>query len=155
MKPILEGSGRTKYTAQKQVAVSVVEELPKRPYVWAQVVDDVEAKALLPLISRWVELGSTVCSDTWKSYTGVAANGYVHRMVKHNEGEYSDGKGNHINDLEGFWGYLKRRLSAKGGIRKERLPLYLAEYVWKYNHRNDSIDLQKKLILQQLGRCHV
>jgi transposase len=119
------------------------------------VVDDLEAKTLLPLISRWVELGSTVCSDTWKSYTGVAANGYVHRMVKHNEGEYSDGKGNHINDLEGFWGYLKRRLSAKGGIRKERLPLYLAEYVWKYNHRNDSIDLQKKLILQQLGRCHV
>ena len=88
MKPILEGSGRTKDTAQKQVAVSVVEELPKRPYLvfyagvgrlWAQVVDDVEAKALLPLISRWVELGSTVCSDTWKSYTGVAANGYVHR----------------------------------------------------------------------------
>ena len=76
-------------------------------------------------------------------------------MVKHNEGEYSDGKGNHINGLEEFWGYLKRRLSAKGGIRKEKLPLYLAEYVWKYNHRNDSIDLQKKLILQQLGRCHV
>jgi len=50
---------------------------------------------------------------------------------------------------------LKRRLSAKGGIRKERLPLYLAEYVWKYNHRNDSIDLQKKLILQQFGRRHV
>ena len=96
-----------------------------------------------------------VYSDTWKSYTGVAANGYVHRMVKQHEGEYSDGKGYHINDLEGFWGYLKRRLSAKGGIRKERLPLYLAEYVWKYNHRNDSIDLQKKLILQQLGRCHV
>jgi len=56
---------------------------------------------------------------------------------------------------ERYSGYLKRRLSAKGGIRKERLPLYLAEYVWKYNHRNDSIDLQKKLILQQLGRCHV
>ena len=47
--------------------------------VWAQVVDDLEAKTLLFLISRWVELGSTVCSDTWKSYTGVAANGYVHR----------------------------------------------------------------------------
>ena len=46
--------------------------------VWAQVVSDVEAKTLLPLITRWVELGSTVCSDTWKSYTGVAANGYVH-----------------------------------------------------------------------------
>ena len=123
--------------------------------VWAQVVPDVEAKTLLSLISGGVELGSTVCSDTWKSYTGVAANGYVHRMVKHNEGEYSDCKSNHINGLEGFWGYLKRRLSAKGGIRKERLPLYLAEYVWKYNLRNDSIDLQKKLILKQLERCYV
>ena len=76
-------------------------------------------------------------------------------MVKVDDDEYSDGKSNHINGLEGFWGYLKRRLSAKGGIRKERLPLYLAAIVWQYNHRNDSFDLQKKLILQQLGRCHV
>ena len=65
---------------------------------------------------------------------------------------YSDGKGNHINGLEGFWGYLKRRLAAKGGIRKERLPLYLAEYVWRYNHRNDSIQIQKKRIMKQLER---
>ena len=28
--------------------------------VWAQVVDDVEAKTLLPLISRWVELGRSI-----------------------------------------------------------------------------------------------
>ena len=118
--------------------------------VWAQVVPDVEARTIMPLISRWVEAGSIVCSDTWKSYTGVAAKGYVHRLVKHHKGEYSDSKGNHINGLEGFWGYLKRRLAAKGGIRKERLPLYLAEYVWRYNHRNENIESQKKLIMKQL-----
>ena len=111
-------------------------------------------EALQPLPLR-VEVGSTVCSDTWPSYTGVAAKGYVHRLVRHHKGEYSDGKGNHINGLEGFWGYLKRRLTAKGGIRKERLPLYLAEYVWRYNHRNDSIQIQKKLILKQLERHQV
>ena len=83
---------------------------------------------------------------------GLAAKGYVHRLVKHHKGEYSDRKGNHINGLEGFWGYLKRRLAAKGGIRKERLPLYLAEYVWRYNHRNDSIQIQKILIMKQLER---
>jgi len=27
------------------------------------------------------------------------------------------------------------------------LPLYLAEYVWRYNHRNDNIENQKKLIM--------
>ena len=123
--------------------------------VWAEVVPDVEAKTLMPLIFRRVEAGSTVCSDTWTSYTGVAAKGYVHRLVKHHKGEYSDGKGNHINGLEGFWGYLKRRLAAKGGIRKERLPLYLAEYVWRYNHRNVSIETQKKLIMKQLEGLYI
>jgi transposase len=42
---------------------------------------------------------------------------------------------NHINGLEGFFGYLKRQLVSRGGIRRERLPLYLAEYVWRYNNR--------------------
>ncbi|MCD6149282.1 transposase [bacterium] len=59
----------------------------------------------------------------------MTSRGYVYRFVKHSENEYSDKKGNHINGLEGFWGYLKRKLAAKGGIRKEKLPLYLGEYV--------------------------
>jgi transposase-like protein len=114
--------------------------LCRKGKVWAEIVPDVEAKTLIPLIKQRVKPGSTVCSDTWKSYTGIAAKGYVHRLVEHGKGEYSDKKGNHINGLEGFWGYLKRRLAAKGGIRKERLPLYLAEYVWRYNHRNMSVN---------------
>ena len=54
-----------------------------------------------------------------------------------------------------IWGYLKRRLAAKGGIRQERLPLYLAEYVWHYNHRNDTIETQKKLIMKQLEKLRI
>ncbi len=42
----------------------------------------------------------TVCSNTWESYTGVAANSYIHRPVKHQEGEYSDDDENHFNGLE-------------------------------------------------------
>jgi len=119
--------------------------------VWAQVVPNVEAKTLMPLIDKRVTPGSIICSDTWKSYTGIAARGYVHRLVEHGKGEYADAHGNHINGLEGFWGYLKRRLTAKGGIRKERLPLYLAEYVWRYNHRKNSIDQNVKNILKLLS----
>ena len=115
--------------------------------VWAEVVDDVEADTLQPLISRKVSTGSTVCSDTWKAYTGIAARGYVHRLVNHGEKQYSDGKGNQINGLEGFWGFLKRKLASKGGITKQKLPLYLAEYVWRYNHRNDSDRIKMRRIL--------
>jgi len=117
--------------------------------VWAEIVPDVEANTLIPLITKRVKCGSTICSDTWKSYTGIATRGYVHRLVDHAKGEYADKQGNHINGLEGFWGYLKRKLASKGGIRKERLPLYLAEYIWRYNHRKIKIEKQidKLLIL--------
>jgi len=103
-----------------------------------------------PLISQKVSTGSIVCSDTWKAYTGIAARGYVHRLVNHGEHQYTDGKGNHINGLEGFWGYLKRKLASKGGIRREKLPLYLGEYVWRYNHRNESDMVKIKRIVKLL-----
>ena len=118
--------------------------------VWAEIVSDVEAETLLPLLKQRVVAGATVCSDTFTSYTGVAARGYIHRLVRHEQQQYSDGQGNHINGLEGFWGYLKRLLAAKGGVRKERLPLYLAEYVWRYNHRGLTMKYQIARILSQL-----
>ena len=121
--------------------------------VWAEVVEDVGADTLQPLISKKVSAGSIVCSDTWKAYTGIAAQGYVHRLVNHGEKQYSDGKGNHINGLEGFWGYLKRKLSSKGGIRREKLPLYLGEYVWRYNHRTDQERIKIKRLIQLLSEC--
>ena len=121
--------------------------------VWAEVVPDVEAKTLIPLIRQRVERGSIIFSDTWKSYTGITAKGYVHRLVAHSKGQYSDKEGTHINGLEGFWGYLKRKLAAKGGIRRERLPLYLAEYIWRYNHRNLTIKKRLDKLLQMLYHC--
>ena len=132
---------------QKQPVFGI---LCRNGQVWAEVVDDVEAETLQPLISRKVSTGSTVCSDTWKAYTGIAARGYVHRLVNHGERQYSDGKGNHINGLEGFWGFLKRKLASKGGITKQKLPLYLAEYVWRYNYRNNSERINMKRILHLL-----
>ena len=118
--------------------------------VWAEVVEDVEAVTLQLLISKKVSTGSVVCSDTWKAYSGIAAKGYVHLLVNHGERQYSDGKGNHINGLEGFWGFLKRKLVSKGGIRKEKLPLYLGEYVWRYNQRSDSDKDKIKRIIKLL-----
>ena len=113
-------------------------------------VPDVEANTLLPLLNERVAEGATVCSDTFRSYTGITAKGYVHGLVRHEKQEYSDRHGTHINGLEGFWGYFKRILAAKGGIRRERLPLYLAEYVYRYNHRGQEITTQIACILSQL-----
>ena len=119
--------------------------------VWADLIDSVDAKQLQSRIVKQVKKGSVICSDTWRGYTGIAAKGYVHRLVTHSKNSYVN-NGNHINGLEGFWGYLKRKLAAKGGIRAERLHLYLAEYVWRYNHRHMNLKEQQSYLLKLLKK---
>jgi len=43
-------------------------------------------------------------------------------LVNHSEGEYVNKEENHINGLE----YLKRQLSSRDRIRKEKMNLYLS-----------------------------
>jgi transposase len=104
------------------------------------------------LIRKKVRHDSTIYSDTWRGYTGIADRWYVHRLVKHNKEVFSDKRGGYINSLEGFWGYLKRNLASKGGIHRERLSLYLAEYVWRFNHRRLSIEEQVRKLLNLLKK---
>lgn len=155
----LGGRRRNQRRPQRSLPVRHGRGTPKSPVfgilcrsgqVWARLVRDLHARTLLPLLRRRVAVGSVVCSDTLRVYTGVAAKGYVHRLVDHTQGQYVGPEGTHINGLEGFWGYLKRQLAAKGGIRRERLPLYLAEYVWRYNHRGGSRGAQVTRLLQLL-----
>jgi len=117
--------------------------------VFAKLVDSTEAKDLMPIITRRVKSGTRVCSDTWRAYTGLATKGYVHRTVEHGKKEYVKGK-NHINGLEGFWGYLKRKLAAKGGVRRKYFYLFLGEYVWRYNYRKLEIKQKTDRLLNQI-----
>lgn len=119
--------------------------------VWATLVDNVEAKDLIPIIEKRVKPGTKVCSDTWRAYTGLATRGYVHRTVEHSEKEYVRGR-NHINGLEGFFGYLKRQLASRGGVRRERLRLYLAEYVWRYNNRDLPVEKQVEKLFNLVAK---
>jgi len=123
--------------------------LTRRGKVFARLVDDTEAGDLLPIITKKVKTGSRVCSDTWRAYTGLAAKGYVHRTVEHGEKECVNGK-NHINGLEGFWGYLKRKLAAKGGVKRKYLTLFLGEYVWRYNYRKLGVKLQTNRLFKKV-----
>lgn len=120
--------------------------------VFAKLVDATEAKDLLPIITKKVKRGSEICSDTANAYTGLAAKGYVHRTVEHKDKEYVDkqNKTNHINGLEGFWGYLKRKLAAKGGIKRKYLHLFLGEYVWRYNYRDLTTEEKVNRLLKQI-----
>lgn len=83
--------------------------------VFAKLVNETEAKDLIPIIKKKAKTGSKICSDTATAYTGLATYGYVHRTVNHKDKEYvnKNNKRNHINGLEGFWGYLKKNWRQK------------------------------------------
>lgn len=105
--------------------------------VRAKLVSGYDAEMFRYLLKEWVAPGSIIYSSSFKYFPDLKSIGFVHRTVNMKKGIHL-GKGCHINGLKGFWGYLKTKLLSRGGIRRERVSLYLAEYVWRYNNRGKS-----------------
>ncbi len=143
-KQILGKESKRGFGTAKQPVFGI---LCKQGKVWATIVPDTEARNLIPIIEKRIRKGTEIHSDTWRAYTGLATRGYGHRVVAHSQKKYVKGK-THINGLEGFFGYLKRQLASRGGVRREKLKDYLAEYVWRYNQRKIPIKQQIKHLLK-------
>ncbi len=104
--------------------------------VRAKLVRGYDTEMFRCLLKEWVEPGSIIYSSSAEYYPDLVGIGFVHRPVNLKKGHLD--RDCHINGLKGFWGYLKTRLSNRGGIRRARVRLYLAEYVWRYNNRDKS-----------------
>jgi len=83
---------------------------------------------------------STIYTDGWKSYDGLVLNGYKHYRIHHHENEFARGK-NHVNGIESFWSYTKRRLLKFNGIRKDKFLLHLKESQFRWNNRKNIYKL--------------
>ena len=64
----------------------------------------------------------------------------------------SDNKTNHINGLRKVLCLFKKTIRSRKGIRKERLLLYLTEYVWWYNNRDLTINQQIEKLLNLVAK---
>lgn len=114
-----------------------------RPFL----VPNVQKRTLMPIIKRYVVPGSIIYSDAYQLYQETTREGYTHDYVDHHRNEYARGEVS-TNAMEGFWGLLKKRLRSTGGIRRERLHLYVHEEAWRYNHRKLSESAQTEKLLQ-------
>lgn len=98
-------------------------------------VPDVSAETLMPIIEATIPKGSTVNTDEWKSYNGLAKANYNHKTVYHNRGQYADGDTT-TNRVENYWSNVKRTL--KGcyiTVSPKYLQNYVNEVTYKYNNR--------------------
>ena len=54
-------------------------------------------------------------------------------------------------DISAFWAYVRRQLTSRGGRRRERLGLFLAEFTWRYRTRRQPLELRTREILRLIG----
>ena len=113
--------------------------------VFVTIVPDCSKESLMPIIKGLILEQSTIYTDGWKAYDGLVLNGYEHYRVFHSENEFARGK-SHVNGIENFWSFAKRRLAKFNGCASAAFVLHLKECEWRYTHRNeDLLPLLKKL----------
>ena len=112
----------------------------------SQVVPDAKKKTLHPIIAENVEAGSTIHTDEWPAYRGIAIYGYKHRTVEHGAGEFAR-DGIHVNTVEAFFGILKKSIrSTHVWVSKRYLPNYLSEFQYRHNLRKNPHLMFQRLL---------
>lgn len=107
----------------------------------AEVIPDVRMQTLRGVVLENVEPGSVVSTDELMSYGLLAGDGFIHGSVKHGAKEWSyydyrTGETHSTNGIESFWHLFKYSVrSTHIHLSREKLPLYLAEFCYRSNHR--------------------
>ena len=116
--------------------------------VHCQIVKNCSKATLQAIISGRVELSAEVTTDGFRSYDGLVAAGFSthHRINKYYNRDktvFSE-NGVHINGIESFWSYAKRRHQKFNGLRRTAFPTFLKETEFRFNTRDQ--DLYKILL---------
>ncbi len=110
-----------------------------------------QVEILFGIIERQASKEGQLYTDGFKMYRGITERAFRHEYVDHDGGEYVRGD-IHTNNIEGFWGILKRKMGCIGGMRKDRLHLFVGEIVWKFNHRKQSLKDQERALIELVLR---
>ena len=102
--------------------------------VFVTIVPNCSREELLPIIQGKILEGSTIHTDGWRAYNGLILNGYDHYRVFHSKNEFARGK-SHVNGIECFWSFAKRRFSKFNGLSDEKFILHLKESECRFNYR--------------------
>jgi transposase-like protein len=122
--------------------------LKREGKVYVTIVKNCSRAALMPIIQGKILEGSTIHSDGWKAYDGLVLNGYDHYRVHHSKNEFARGK-NHVNGIESFWSFTKRRLSKFNGIASHKFNLHLKECEFRWNYRKENLFVKIKEVLKK------
>ena len=121
--------------------------LKRNGKVYVQIIKNADKSTLLPIIKQIIKKKSTIYTDKWRSYDGLVFDGYKHYRINHSK-SYSDRRGTHINGIENFWSFAKRRLAKFNGVSRKTFLLHLKECEFRYNHKYDILKTLQDNILE-------
>jgi len=123
--------------------------LKREGRVYTEIVPDCKKATLQAIIRGRVSADAVIHSDGWRGYDGLVDVGYAkHFRVHHGANEFANGE-SHINGIESFWSYAKRRLQKFNGVPATTFNLHLKECEWRFNHRHDNLYLELLRLLRQ------
>jgi transposase-like protein len=135
--PVLYDVQNKRGRGTRKVPVVGVVSRGKQGKVIAKVIEKFSTKNLLAMLKKYVNKdGVVLITDEFSSYKKFDET-IQHLTIDHKK-SYAKGAV-HTNTIEGFWSLIKNGI--KGNYRavsKKYLPFYLAEYSYKYNHRNQA-----------------
>lgn len=128
--------------------IPVIGILKRKGLVYANILPDASRASIMPEIKRLISKSrSNLYTDKWRSYDGLVLSGYKHHRINHSK-EFVRNH-NHINGIESFWSFVKRKMRKHNGIRKSQFHLYLKESEFRFNNRGkDILKLLTKIVLK-------
>lgn len=128
--------------------VVVVGLYKRNGHVFTQIVTNLRRETLRAILLGRVRLESVIHSDQFSSYDGLVDLGFQrHYRVQHTANEFSrpataGQPAQHINGIESFWSFAKRRLTKFNGVPRHTFYLHLKETEWRFNHRRQPLARQ-------------
>ena len=117
--------------------------------VYTEIVPDCKKSTLQAIIRGRVSIDAAINSDGWRGYDGLVDVVYSkHFRVNHHDNEFVQGT-HHVNGIESFWSYAKRRLQKFNGVSNRTFYLHLKECEYRFNHRNKDLSRLLLMLLEK------
>ncbi len=128
---------RGRGTPLKQPVFGIYE---RNGQVYTEIIPDCKSQTLRKVIRHKVDISSIIYSDGWRGYDGLVDLGYQkHFRIKHHKSQFAKSKTVHINGIESFWSFTKRRLTKFNGT-KRNFELHLKECEWRWHKTTDQLE---------------
>ena len=137
------GKERNKHVGKRgnwasQGKTEVIGAISRKGNVICQMIEEADFTTYNNFVRQTVDSKvSLIATDESYRYRSLNRMGFPHAFVTHKNDEYVRGEV-HTQNIESFWSLLKRGIiGTYHNVSKKYLPLYLAEFSFRFNNRHE------------------